>query len=88
VARSTIVPVTPRVLNVATLCAYIGKSETWFTEHRAELEADGFPEPHPIIRGYDRVAVDAWLDRASPALLASSAPAARSWGKLAKAREA
>jgi len=78
-----IVPCAPRLFNVATLCVYLGRSETWFADHRAELAKDGFPEPHPSIGGYDRLAVDAWLDRASP-LLRGSSGAARSWDKPAK----
>jgi predicted DNA-binding transcriptional regulator AlpA len=83
-ARPSIVPVTPRVLNAATLCAYLGRSESWFAEHRAELEAQGFPKPVSLLGGYDRHAVDLWLDQRSD-LLRVEVPAlgARSWDKPA-----
>jgi predicted DNA-binding transcriptional regulator AlpA len=83
-ARPSIVPVTPRVLNTATLCAYLGRSESWFAEHRAELEAQGFPKPVSLLGGYDRNAVDLWLDQRSD-LLRVEVPAlrARSWDKPA-----
>jgi hypothetical protein len=81
-ARPTIVPVAPRVLNVASLCAYLGKSETWFAEHRAELEAQGFPKSVPLLGGYDRHAVDLWLDQRSEIMrVEMPAVGARSWDK-------
>jgi predicted DNA-binding transcriptional regulator AlpA len=83
-ARPTIVPVVPRVLSIATLCAYLGKSETWFAEHRSQLEANGFPKSISFLGGYDRHAVDAWLDQRS-GILRSEVPTvgARSWDKPA-----
>jgi predicted DNA-binding transcriptional regulator AlpA len=82
VTRPTIVPVVPRVLNAATLCAYLGRSESWFAEHRAELETQGFPTPVSLLGGYDRHAVDLWLDQRS-GLLRIEGPMidARSWDK-------
>jgi hypothetical protein len=82
-ARPTIVPVTPRVLNTATLCVYLGRSPTWLAENRAELEAQGFPRPDSLLGGYDRCAVDLWLDRRSEILRVEAAPlaASRSWDK-------
>ena len=53
----------PRVLSVAQTADYIGRSLSWFSEHREELEARGFPRPLPVVDGYDRVAIDACLDR-------------------------
>jgi predicted DNA-binding transcriptional regulator AlpA len=87
-SRPSIIPVVPRVLNAATLCAYLGRSESWFAEHRAELEAQGFPKPVSLVGGYDRHAVDLWLDQRS-SLLRVEAPTvgARSWDKpTARAR--
>jgi len=83
--RPTIVPVTPRVLNTITLCAYIGRSPTWLAENRAQLEAEGFPRPDPLLGGYDRMAVDLWLDRRSGILCTAAMTANnRSWDKSAK----
>jgi hypothetical protein len=78
----TIVPVRPRVLSQATLCCYLGKSLTWFAEHRAELEAAGFPRPDSLLNGWDVAAVDRWLDQRSD-ILRPTAPAVapRSWDK-------
>jgi len=83
-ARPTIIPVAPRVLSTATLCVYIGRSETWFNEHRAELEVQGFPKSVPLLGGYDRYAVDAWLDQRSD-IVRTEAPmvGVRSWDKPA-----
>jgi hypothetical protein len=84
-ARPTIIPVQPRVLGAATLCCYLGRSETWLAEHRAELEREGFPRPDPLLGGYDRVAVDLWLDQRSDILrLTAAAVSARSWDKPAR----
>jgi len=52
----------PRVLSAAETAAYLGRSLTWFVEHRAELEAQGFPRPLPFMDGYDREAIDRWVD--------------------------
>ncbi|TSD87034.1 hypothetical protein FFK22_019275 [Mycobacterium sp. KBS0706] len=62
VARPSILP---RVLSAAQVAAYLGRSLTWFSEHRAELEAAGFPPPLPLIGGFDKRAIDQWLDRNS-----------------------
>lgn len=56
---------TPQMARIMRRCevpAYIGRSLTWFAEHRVELERAGFPTPLPLVDGYDRVAIDAWLD--------------------------
>jgi hypothetical protein len=78
---STIIPVQPRFLGIATLCCYLGRSETWFAEHRVELESEGFPRPDPLLGGYDRVAVDLWLDRRSDIARTPALAGARSWDK-------
>ena len=51
-----------RGMNDAETASYIGRSPTWLTEHRAELEAAGFPKPLPLIGTRDRKAIDLWLD--------------------------
>jgi predicted DNA-binding transcriptional regulator AlpA len=52
----------PRILTQAEAASYIGKSITWFQTHKQELEVTGFPRPVRVVGGYDRAAVDAWLD--------------------------
>jgi hypothetical protein len=45
-------------------CAgYLGRSLTWFLQHRQELIEAGFPPKLPILDLYDREAVDRWLDK-------------------------
>jgi hypothetical protein len=51
-----------RGMNDAETASYLGRSPTWLAEHRAELEAAGFPKPIPLIGTRDRKAIDAWLD--------------------------
>ena len=53
----------PRIVNDTELAAYIGHSLTWLKENRERLEAMGLPRPLPVLGGYDRHAVDEWLDR-------------------------
>ena len=53
----------PRVLSPGELAGYLGRSLTWYIEHKEELEAAGFPKPLEILGGHDRAAVDAWLDQ-------------------------
>jgi predicted DNA-binding transcriptional regulator AlpA len=81
--KPIIAPLQPRVLNVVLLCAYLGRSETWFADHRDELEAAGFPKQVPILKGYDRAAVDAWLDKHSSLLhrLPAQPDASASWDR-------
>ena len=52
----------PRGMTDADCAAYLGRSQTWLAEHRAKLEAAGFPPKLPLIGNYDRKAIDAWLD--------------------------
>lgn len=42
----------------------LGRSPAWFTQHRGELEAAGFPKALPVLHSYLPSAVRAWLDRA------------------------
>jgi hypothetical protein len=51
-----------RGMNDAETASYIGRSETWFSEHVPALEAAGFPKRLPLIGTRDRKAVDRWLD--------------------------
>lgn len=39
---------------------YLGRSVVWFRQHRAELEAAGFPKPLPVTGLYDPAHVLAW----------------------------
>jgi hypothetical protein len=54
---------TARGLNIAQTAAYLGKSTTWFMQHRPELEKFGFPKRLPMMDAYDRCAIDDWFDR-------------------------
>jgi hypothetical protein len=52
----------PRGMTDAQCAAYLGRSVTWFLQHRQELIEAGFPPKLPIIDLNDRVAIDRWLD--------------------------
>jgi DivIVA domain-containing protein len=73
----------PRVLSRSEVAGYIGRSDTWFGEHRGELEARGFPKPLPIVGGYDKDAVDAWLDRIGGLEVQSEASFDDAWSRAA-----
>jgi hypothetical protein len=60
-APSAAVP-PPRFLGAAEVAAWLGVSVRTFRARRPALEAAGFPRPHPVIRRWDRVALDAWAD--------------------------
>jgi hypothetical protein len=53
----------PRVVTDAELACYLGRSVSWLTQHRFNLEAQGFPRRLPVVGGNDLDAVDQWLDR-------------------------
>jgi hypothetical protein len=51
-----------RVLSRAEVTLYLGKSVTWLSYHGDELLQSGFPQPLPIVGGYDKQAIDGWID--------------------------
>lgn len=55
----------PRVLSRSEVAAYLGRSLDWLAEHEDALAGMGFPTPLPLINGYDKNAVDAWLSSLS-----------------------
>ena len=57
---------TARPLSAAAVAREIlGRSPSWFYQHRADLEAAGFPCPLPVVNRYDPEAVRAWMRRSS-----------------------
>jgi hypothetical protein len=52
----------PRFLGQAEVAAWLGVSVRTFRARRPALEAAGFPRPNPVVRRWDRVALDAWAD--------------------------
>ncbi len=61
--RGRLAPVRQRIVNDAELAQYLGKSVSWLTAHRPELEERGFPPRLPIVGGNDLNAVDRWVDQ-------------------------
>ncbi|WP_333673291.1 hypothetical protein [Elioraea tepidiphila] len=55
-------PPAPRFLGQAEVAAWLGISIRTLRARRPALEAAGFPRPHPVVRRWDRVALDAWAD--------------------------
>ena len=51
-----------RVLSATEVAAYLGKSGGWWSTHAETLHRAGFPRPLPVVGGYDKEAVDRWLD--------------------------
>ena len=41
----------------------IGRSPSWFYEHRVELEKAGFPRRDDLLGGWHQEAITAWLAR-------------------------
>ncbi len=63
-----------RMLDVLDVTSRLGRSRAWFYQHRQELNALGFPRPHPVIRKWDAVQVEDWLN-GQMGLTTSKAPA-------------
>lgn len=55
----------PRILRRTEISAYLSHSETWFCSQRERLEALGFPKFMVTLDGYDKAAIDLWLDKMS-----------------------
>lgn len=47
------------------VAAYLGHGGAWFRVHRDELEAAGFPKFDELIGGWDKDAIDVWLNNRS-----------------------
>lgn len=52
-----------RMLTTPEAAAYLGRSATWLAQHATRLHKAGFPRPLRVVGGYDRVAIDNWLDQ-------------------------
>lgn len=52
----------PRYLRRREVAAWLGMASRTFGARRRALEAAGFPRPDPVVRGWDRAALDAWAD--------------------------
>jgi hypothetical protein len=53
----------PRIVTDAQLAMYLGKSVSWLTSKRLELERQGMPMRLPVVGGNDLDAIDVWLDK-------------------------
>lgn len=51
-----------RILSSNEAAAYLGRSASWLADHSGELEKAGFPKPLPLVGGYDKQAIDRWID--------------------------
>jgi predicted DNA-binding transcriptional regulator AlpA len=49
-------------IDAAGAARKLGRSRSWFYEHREELEKKGFPPPIPVSKRWDPGAIDAWKD--------------------------
>lgn len=76
----------PRILRRNEIAAYLNHSETWFSTNRERLEAQGFPRFMTTLDGYDKAAVDHWLDRMSGLIAESEGTgfSADAWSKAAQ----
>lgn len=54
-----------RILSSNEAAAYLGRSASWLADHSGKLEKAGFPKPLPLVGGYDKQAIDRWIDRLS-----------------------
>lgn len=71
-------PIDPRMVPPEKVARRLGVSAATFRDKRAELEANGFPKPDPVLGNYCLDAVDRWIDARAgltPAGVAVSDPA-------------
>lgn len=54
-----------RGLDAGEVAAILGRSKSWFYEHRPRLEAAGFPPKNPLTGTWDAHAIHAWWNRQS-----------------------
>lgn len=52
----------PRVWTDFQVATRLGKSESWLSDRRAELEKLGFPKRDAVLGGTDANAIERWLD--------------------------
>lgn len=71
--------VVPRVLRQKEVAAYIGRSQGWFCRNKGKLEREGFPAPIEALGGYDRAAIDDWLDQKSGRVKALDSATPNPW---------
>ena len=50
------------VLSLHNVAGMFGKGETWFSKHKPELEAAGFPSHDPLLDGWNLYRVIAWFE--------------------------
>ena len=72
----------PRILSQKEAAAYIGRSQGWFCRNQKKLRDDGFPAPIEALGGYDRAAIDDWLDRKSGRMNGLDSDAGNPWNDL------
>jgi hypothetical protein len=53
----------PRLMTRFDLAVYLRRSEGWLAANLPRLLEQGFPPADPLLGLFDRIAVDAWLDR-------------------------
>lgn len=53
-------------LDAAGVATLLGRPTEWFYRNREALEAEGFPRRLPVVRLWERAAVEAWLARQRP----------------------
>ena len=60
-ARTPPLPVQCAVLSLHDIADMFGKGETWFREHQAQLEAEGFPLEDELLDGWNKYHVEDWF---------------------------
>ncbi len=50
-------PLQPRMMTMEQVCQYLGRSDDYVRK------LAGFPKKHPVVKLYDRAAIDEWVDQ-------------------------
>lgn len=61
-SETTIMAPEIRYIDTEGVAKILGRSRAWFYARRRSLENIGFPRPHPIIKRYNSVLIQKWVD--------------------------
>lgn len=69
------------VLRAGDVGRILGRSTTWFYQHREQLEEAGFPAKDALLCGWHRGAVEAWLAKRARTIESFSLDTERAAGR-------
>jgi hypothetical protein len=71
--------ISPRIIRRCDLANYFSHSETWVTKNLEKFLGMGMPAFNRVLDGWDKAALDRWLDRVSGLVSDGSSPLPNSY---------